>query len=356
MLRSGSSILFVIALLVIACPLFAQNTLTWNGFAYARGAAGAEGPFDEDEAAAQIQLGIDWNPTVFFGAHVHLLARTDDRDSKKGTAGVVEAFLESNAFSPVGRFRFRGGAMFLPTSFENIDSLWENPFAISSSALNTWFGEELRPIGIDVTWFQSGVMAGATVFRGNDTLGALPPVRGWRMHDRWTLLGERVPVDDEYYTSVSAETDGRWGWSARGGWTGDRLAFQYTHFDNRSDGQQYGELFNWGTKFDVVGIEWASGDWTIAAESGWGPTFLVVHGNRFTFDIRASYLLVSKRLGDWRATARIDSWDNGSLDDEAITVAGIWAPAGRFSVAAEISTTGDDTRGQLRLRYGFSSR
>jgi hypothetical protein len=370
--RSRSLLFAGVAVLLVTCgSASAQGTLSWNGFAYARGAVGAEGPFDQDEAAAQIHIGIDWNPSVFFGVHVHLLARTDDggskhehlhdgtdhQGSKKGKAGVVEAFLEGNAFTSAGRFRARGGAMFLPTSLENVDSLWENPYAISSSALNTWFGEELRPIGLDLTWLYRGAMLGATVFRGNDTLGALPPVRGWQLHDRWTLLGERIPVDDVYWTSVSVENDGRWGWSARTGWSGSRLSIQYTHFDNRSDGVEYDELYNWRTKFDIVALGWTRGDWTIAAESGWGPTFIVLdNGRRVTSDIRATYLLVSRRIDDWRLTARIDSWDDGDYAEESLTVACIWSPQGRFSVAAEVAATDEETRGQFRLRYGFGSR
>ena len=41
-------------------------------------------------------------------------------------------------------------------SRENVDALWENAYAVSSSALNSWFGEELRPIGFDVSWVRAG--------------------------------------------------------------------------------------------------------------------------------------------------------------------------------------------------------
>ena len=333
-----------------------ENHLTWSGFATVRGASAANGPLEDDGFVSRIQLGLDWTSTSIFSAHVHLLARTDERGSKRGIAGVPEAYLEANVHSERGRLRLRGGAMFLPTSFENIDALWENPYSLSSSALNTWLGEELRPVGIDAAYYRGRVMLGATVYRGNETLGALPPVRVWALHDRWTLLGEKVPVDDEVFTSVSAENDGRLGWSGRAGWIGDRLAAQYTHFDNRSDGLLYGDLYNWNTRFDMLGLSFTSGAWTFAAENGWGPTFLVVRGRMFTSDIRASYLLVSRRLPRGRASARIDSFNDGESDDTALTLSYLWTPPGRLSAGVEFTTTGGENRFMLQLRYGFSGR
>src|ERR1051326_8312834 len=165
-------------LLVTFAPsiLRAADSFQWSGFADFRGTTAPDGlPLRSDSVSAQAQLGIDWRPSVFFGAHVHLLARTEDDDAKRGHAGVVEAFLQQKA----GRFRFKEGAFFLPTSRENIDELWESPYSITSSALNSWMGEELRPIGVDASYTAHGFLAGATVFRGNDTFGALPASRGW---------------------------------------------------------------------------------------------------------------------------------------------------------------------------------
>lgn len=331
-----------------------DDRLQWSGFATLRGGTHADGPLRQDQAIARIQLGLDWTSTSIFSFHVHALARTDDGDSQRGTVGFPEAYVEANVHSRRARLRLRGGAMFLPTSLENVDALWENPYAISSSALNTWLGEELRPVGLDATFFRSGLMVGATVFRGNDTLGALPPDRGWAMHDRWTLLGEKAPVDDEVYTSVSAETDGRLGWSARAGWIGERLTAQYTHFDNRSDGQRYGDLYNWNTRFDIVGVSYASGAWTFASEGGWGPTYLVARGRRFVSDIRACYLLVSRRLPRGRASVRIDSFNDGESDDTALTLAYAFVPHRKLGAGIEFGTTGGESRVMLQIRYGFA--
>jgi hypothetical protein len=342
----------ILLTLLFAVAVRADDTLQWTGFALLRGSSNIEsGPLAHDSISSQFQLGLDWSPAPIVSAHVHLLARSDS-DGPRGRVGVPEAYLELNLHRGEDRLRLRGGAFFLPTSRENVDALWENPYAITSSALNSWLGEELRPLGIDASYFRRRIFAGATLFRGNDTFGAIPPVRGWTLDDHWTLLGEWVPVDADYFTSVSAENDGRLGWSARGGWNGDNLLVQLTHIDNRSDGEEYGRLFNWGTYFDIAGAEYTAGDWTVAAEYGWGPTFLVVNGNRFTNDLDAGYLLVSKQWRRVRTTVRLDSFTVDDLTRNAVTLAAFWTPRGsKVRLGGELTAIGGEKRGLIEVRY-----
>lgn len=352
MRRPLASFLFF---LCFAARATAQDALQWSGFALLRAGSGVEsGPLQSEPVSSQVQLGIDWNPSPRYSAHIHLLGRTNAGDSRRGTAGIVEAYAEAN-FRPLGdRVRIRGGAFFLPGSRENIDALWESPYTITASALNSWLGEELRPIGVDATYFRRGAMVGATVFRGNDTLGALPVVRGWTLDDHWTLLGEWIPVDAADFTSVSAETDGRIGWSARAGWGGQNVSVQLTHFDNRSDGLDYGPLFNWGTRFTIASAELTRGDWTVAGESGWGPTFLVVSGQTFVTDLEASYLLVSRRWTRGRATVRAERFRLDDIRDNAVTVAWLWTPPGRLRPGIELTSSGGERRAIIEVRYNFS--
>jgi len=342
--------------LCLAAAASADKKPIFSGFALLGGASQPQGAFIAEPVAAQLQMGIDWYPSPALGAHVHLVGRTDGGDSKHGVLGIAEAFVEGNLFSDTSRLRVRGGILFLPTSFENIDALWENPFTISSSALNTWLGEELRPVGVDTTYFNNGFMLGATIFRGNDTLGALPPVRGWALSNRWTLAGEKVPVNSRVFTSVSAETDSRLGWSARGGWTGRHLSLQYSYLDNRSDGLRYDDLYNWNTKFHIVGGGYHAGAWTFAAESLWGPTFLVVRGRQIVSDISATYFLMSRQFAHGRISFRGDVYNDGELQDEALTLTYMWTPTRELRAAAEVSTTGGTSQVRIQLRYRLKAR
>src|SRR5205085_6328314 len=217
------------------------------------------------------------------------------------------------------------GAFFLPTSRENIDSLWETPYTITPSALNSWMGEEFRPIGVDVSYAHRFTRAGSltgggTAFIGNDTFGALPIDRGWALRDHWALLGEHIPMNATLYTSVSAENDHRIGWSGRVKWNNDNGALQYTRVDNRSDALRYGELFNWATRFNIVGGDYTWGKWTAVAETGWGST--AIQGRRrFSAPISAKYLLISRKFGKVRASVRGDQYVAGSDHGHAFTAA-----------------------------------
>ncbi len=346
----------VAALLLGAAALQAVEPPQASGYALLSGQTRSDAPLGGDEFSTQLHLGLDWAPTPWLRAHVHLLARTDAGPSQDGHAGSPEAWLEASLAPGAEHLRLRAGAFFLPTSRENVDALWENPYAISSSALNTWFGEELRPIGLDLSWRHGGALAGATLFRGNDTFGALPVDRGWALHDRWTLLGQELSTGGDDYTSVSAENDGRLGWSARAGWNATGFSLLYTHVDNRSDGLPYGDLYNWTTRFDLVGFDASSGDWSLAGEAGWGPTSLVVRGRRFESDIWAGYLLVSRRLPFGRATARLDAFDDGRDQDQALTLALLWTGARHLGAALELTATGQSQRLRAQLRYGFATR
>src|SRR5947207_655408 len=235
-------------------PVCASDALQISGFALLRGSSHTAGPpLGDDGGAEQLQLGIDWRPSRTLGTHVHLLARDDAEGSKHGRVGIVEAYVEAKLHPGRDRVRILAGAFFLPTSRENVDALWATPYTITPSALNSWLGEVFRPIGVDVAYaLRNSLTAGATVFRGNDTFGALPAARGWEMRDHWALLGEHLPVDGTYFTSVSAENDGRLGWSARARWNNHYANVQYARVDNRGDALEYGDLFNWATRFDIA--------------------------------------------------------------------------------------------------------
>lgn len=354
--RPRATIAFVLAAstLALSPSLRGDDALQISGFAAVRGTTKAENPLEADGVSAQVQGAIDWSPSPMFVAHLHLLARTDDGRSLRGHAGTPEAYVEAHLPAGGSRVKLRAGAFFLPTSRENVDALWENAYAISSSALNSWFGEELRPIGLDGSWVRGGAVIGATVFRGNDTFGALPLAPGWSLHDRWTVLGQKVRTEEDLYASVSAESDHRLGWSARAGWSSHQLSVLFTHIDNRGEGIEVGDLDNWKTRFEVVGFDYKWGAWTVAGETGWGPTEVYFPGGSSVSDLRASYLLLSRRIRNGRATVRFDEFSDGESDGRALTLAAFWTPAPTVAFGIEFTAGGGEHRGLGDLRYRFS--
>ena len=360
---------FLVFLIVagMAVPVNGADSLQWSGFALFRHTGSADGsPFyDDGGLSGQLQAGVDWIPSMTFSCHLHAIARTEDFDSRRGLAGLTQAYFELNVPRGQDRIRVLGGAFFLPTSRENVDALWESPYTITPSALNSWFGEEFRPIGIDASYtIRRTFTIGGTVFRGNDTLGSFPADRGWALRDHWALLGEHLFVYEEigdghaepYYTSVSAENDGRLGWSVRARWQGQFASAQFTHIDNNSDGLEYGQLLNWDTQFDLVSADYTRDDWTLAAEYGWGPTTVVFNGQRFPSDLSTYYLLASRRFNKARISVRGDWWSVDDTDGQAVTAAFFWSPRGPWRGGLEVTATDDDTRALVEARYHFSSQ
>ena len=90
--------------------------------------------------------------------------------------------------------------MFPPTSRENVDPLWQSPYTLTLSALNSWIGEEVRPVGPRRRGAARRgrplpLRAGrAWLFGGADTAGALLAWRGWAMGTRLSVVGETLPL------------------------------------------------------------------------------------------------------------------------------------------------------------------
>ena len=91
----------------------------------------------------------------------------------------------------------KAGAFFPTISLENDDLGWTSPYTLTSSAINSWIGEELRTIGGEGTLRYRTESIGtvsliASLNCCNDPAGILMADRGWAMDDRPTGLFERV--------------------------------------------------------------------------------------------------------------------------------------------------------------------
>jgi hypothetical protein len=307
---------------------------------------------DKDNAGAAVseaRLAVDWEPALGWGLFVHGVARQDAAtEGLSAGSGLLEAFVERRLETESGhQWTLRAGQFFLPTSRENVGTLWTSPYTLTLSALNSWIAEEIRPIGVDVAWRHTfpnahRLQLAGTVFGGNDTAGALLAWRGFSFNDRPTPTGRFMPLPpfagrDELFPGQSREgtrafgsdLDGRPGYAGRARWTapGDRAMAQVSAFLNQGDRGLHGAEYAWDTDFYCLSAEtdlpaglrllgeWGSGTSLMGFAPPGGRS-----AARVDISFNTYYLMVTREWSVLRATARYDDFqvrdrDSTPLDD-----------------------------------------
>jgi hypothetical protein len=318
-------------------------------------------------ARGEAQLGVEWTPSAPFLVRLHGTARTEPDAAAGWRAGLTEGFVQYRPeLRPDLALRFRGGLLFPPTSRENVEALWQSPYTLTLSAVNTWIGEELRPLGLDVA-AQLGEPGGsrfelaAMAFGGSDTAGALLAWRGWAMGTRLSVAGETLPLpplptlapDRAFGDQLAAgtrpidELDGRLGWHVRGRWSREETGLvQAAWTDTRGDRGLHAGQYAWATRFASLAAEVRLGSFRLVAEGLAGDTGMgMASGAHVDLRIRAAYALATFQGGQrLRLTARYDRFRNDDRDgvaepnDEsgwAITLAAFYAPRPWLRLGAE---------------------
>ena len=222
----------------------------------------------------------------------------------------------------------KAGAFFPTISLENDDLGWTSPYTLTSSAINSWIGEELRTIGSEGTlrWHTGNAgtfsLMGA-VFGGNDPAGILMADRGWAMDDRPTGLFERVRVPDATRnlfhepipgrTGIFDEIDHRAGLYGGLSWQMPEIGkLSVVRYENQGDPAAATANDNaWETKFWSFGARTDVGRLVLIVQQLSGYTSIESGGEEFVTKFQSGFLLASYDLADmgfedWRASARAD--------------------------------------------------
>jgi hypothetical protein len=339
--------------------------------------------FDSDDDGVQLgRARLAWrgSPGGDWHANVDVSAWSlDDHNA----IDLTEAWLE---WRPVPTSPWRSnvkiGAFYPPVSLEHRAPGWSNPYTISSSALNTWIGEEFRTIGVAYELEHLGIAAGgrwdfgahAAVFGWNDPAGVVIALRGFALHDRQTPLFGRIGTyayGGREQRVLFAEIDQRPGYHAGAYARHDSgLELRALRYDNRGDPAAVKpsiEDYAWDTRFNSAGarydgprgvtviVQWLEGGTDV------GPN---AH-DRWRFD--AHFLLLAKTVGKHRFAARYDEfrsrqtltnrpWPLRAERGDAIALGWTWQLRERIELAGEWLRVNSDVDGRAALGEATDAR
>jgi hypothetical protein len=280
-----------------------------------------------DNADDGVQLGrarLAWrgSPGGNWHANVDVSAWSlDDHNA----IDLTEAWLE---WRPVPTSQWRSnvkiGAFYPPISLEHRAPGWSNPYTISSSALNTWIGEEFRTIGVGYELEHLGIAAGgqwdfganAAVFGWNDPAGVVLAYRGFSLNDRQTPLFGRIGTytyGGREQRVLFSEIDNRPGYHVGVYARHDAgLELRALHYDNRADRNDYKASISdyaWRTKFNTLGARY-DGPAGLAIIAQWMKGTTVASPdplNRWSYETK--FLLLAREFGKHRLAARYDEFE-----------------------------------------------
>jgi hypothetical protein len=346
--------------------VWARGVSSWLAGGFGRLTEGAGAPGDSSLLArGRLHLGLDWSRSPAWRIRAQGVAQGQPSSDGGERAGLVEAFVQYRPdLTPHLALRVRAGSTFPQTSLENTDPLWQSPYTITLSALNTWTAEELRLTGLDaaLAWRSDRgdhAELGLGAFGANDAAGALLAWRGFTLGDRLTTHRELLPLpplttlapgaafgEQRAGTRPLDELDGRPGWQARAQWSaaggaGVRVAY----YDNRGDRALHRRQYAWATRFGTLGVELPLGGLRLLAEAMLGDTGMgPPAGAHVDVRFRTAYLLGSWTRGAWRVSARVEGFENEDRDGVAepgqesgwaVTAAAFWTPSQALRLGAE---------------------
>ena len=269
------------------------------------------------------RLGFAWSATV-----VGTL-----QGGSRTEAGLSEAFLSYKPMrSEKLRFSARAGLMWPPVSLEHGGSDWHVLDTVTPSAINSWIGEEVRPLAAEASL---GAKVGSQEFTGtfavmaaNDTAGALLTLRGWGLHDRKTLafhrqrlpeLPELLEYSQPQFTTPLLDVDEgfarRPGYYARLVWTPPvPVRIELFHYDNRADPEAVNEDVEWGwrTRFNNIGlVARPAAATTIKVQAMKGTTRMgfVDNGRRWIdAHFQSAFVLATQDFGTSHLSGRVETF------------------------------------------------
>lgn len=286
----------------------------------------------------QPQLGntnLIWQPQLTWSLSAVIVGSV--QGGQRTEAGLSQAYL---SFKPMRgsrvAFSARAGLMWPPISLEHEGADWHVRDSITPSAINSWIGEEVRPVSAEGTlaadFGEHKLRLTAAIMAANDTSATLLTFRGWALSDRTTLAFRRQPLPplslgfQAPFTHPLIDLPG--GFAKRPGYYAE-LAWQppmpfrleLFRYDNRANPEDVNSDLEWGwrTQFNHVGLVADLGAGLalrLQALSGRTRMGFASEGTRWVDNrFHSAFVLLTRPIGRFGLAARLDVFDtrnNGS--------------------------------------------
>lgn len=304
-----------------------QKSWVDGGFGKLR--SGSDGDLRTEPELGNVSL--VWKPQLSWSVGAVIVGSV--QGGERTDAGLSQAYLTYRPMrSSKVAFSARAGLMWVPVSLEHEGADWYVKDSITPSAINSWIGEEVRPLSAEGTmstnFGEHKFRATAAVFAANDTAGTLLTFRGWALHDRTTLAfrSEPLPPLGDFtghqapYTHPLIDLHSgfahRPGYYAKLAWAPPApVRLELFHYDNRSNPETVTLAPEWGwrTRFDDAGLVANLGSGAeLKAQALQGRTRMgyVMDGHRFVDErFRSAYAMLTKTVGTIGIAARADAFD-----------------------------------------------
>jgi hypothetical protein len=275
----------------------------------------------------------------------------------------------------------KAGAFFAPFSLENTELGWTSHWTITPSAINSWFGDELRTLGGEGTlaWRSEpgSFTLTAAAFGWNDPAGVMMAERGFTLDDRPTGLFEQLRIPDASVilggdtppdsTPIFEEIDHRMGWYAGASWDdAKQWHLELVRYDNEGNPLAHDDEYSaWHTRFWDAGFSDTLGEFTVLSQALMGDaTIQPAPGLISTTDFDSAYALLGWERGRWRLAARAEIFHTGthttlgasplSENGTALTAAATWSPLDWLRLTGEVVSL--ESRRDERALAGLAPR
>jgi hypothetical protein len=338
-----------------------------GGFGKFRWGEGRGSPIVPDLAGAVFRASAAPAPDIRLYAEF----RYDPR--QKTAIDLLDAYVR---YRPVSTSRWRwsvkAGAFFPPVSLENTNIGWTPEWTLTSSAINSWIGEEIRIIGSEGMLEWRGEIDRfefvASVYGLNETAGAAISAHGWTFADKPVGLFDHVRLVNingragrALYSDEFRHYDHSIGWYAGVAWERTDLGrLALLLYDNEGDPKAHDQSqFGWRTQFASLGVSTELGPVVVLSQALVGTTAIEPMAGFVSKTVFWSYyVLAGIERGAWRLAVRFDQFatreanpDNPSKGDErgiAGTMALTYTPYKGVRLVGEVMVV-DSTRSQRVL-------